>query len=89
MSLTHGSGLAEAMVEMTMKWSGNPMSSTWTLMTQGLAGEVIMRSGLPHRYMDVLEQDVVIQDLCEVMTNLAQHRSLAIKVSADVEASGN
>ena len=39
------------------------------------------------QYVDVLEQVIVIQDLCEVVIHLAQHRSPAVEVSADVEAS--
>ena len=38
-------------------------------------------------YIDMLKQVIVIQDLCEVESHLAQYRSPAVEVSAEVEAS--
>ena len=87
-----GSGLSEAMVEITTKWSGNPMyvlDEDARDTGVGRRGNYEVQDALVdmYRYVDVLEKVVVIQNLCEVVSHLTRHRSPAVEVSADAEAS--
>ena len=78
-----GRGLAQSRLTTTIKWSGNPTSSTSVLVTRGFSG--IVDISLVCRHVVVVDQVKIVDDLFNSMVGVAFELRLTVHVATDVD----